>query len=442
VGRLINQSAGKQDFRKILSWSLYDWANSAFSTTIMAGFFPVFFKEFWSAGTDVSVSTFKLGTANSVASLVIFILAPILGAAADQSRSRKRFLFCFAALGIIMSGGLTFIGRGNWQAAALFYALATVGFSGSIIFYDSLLVEVAPDNKTHFVSALGFSLGYLGGGILFALNVLMTLAPARFGLANVGEAVRASFLTVAVWWAVFSIPLFLYVPETGATGRSGSRQGALRDGIRQLATTLRQVRRLRVVLLFLAAYWFYIDGVDTVIRMAVDYGLSLGFSSKSLLMALLITQFVGFPAALAFGWIGERIGPKTGIYIGIGVYFAVVVWAYVMEREGEFFAMAVAIGLVQGGIQSLSRSLYARIIPRDKSAEFFGFYNMLGKFAAVIGPFLMGLTSLLTGNPRSSILALGVLFVIGAALLSRVKESEGMRLAREWEDEEQSANQG
>jgi MFS transporter, UMF1 family len=433
---------GEQDFRKILSWSLYDWANSAFSTTIMAGFFPVFFKEFWSAGADVSVSTFKLGTANSLASLVIFILAPILGAAADQSHSRKRFLFCFAGLGIIMSGGLTFIGKGDWPVAALFYALATVGFSGSIIFYDSLLVDVAPQDRTHFVSALGFSLGYLGGGLLFALNVVMTLSPGWFGLASVGEAVRASFLSVSVWWAVFSIPLFLYVPETRATGWSGSGQGALRGGIHQLAATLRHIRRLRVVLLFLAAYWFYIDGVDTVIRMAVDYGLSLGFSSKSLLLALLITQFVGFPAALAFGWIGERIGPKAGINIGIAVYFAVILWAYFMEREWEFFAMAVAIGLVQGGIQSLSRSVYARIIPRDKSAEFFGFYNMLGKFAAVMGPFLMGVTSLLTGKPRTSILALGVLFVIGAGLLSLVKESEGVKLAREWEAEEQSISQG
>lgn len=432
--RLLNRILAEPDFKKILSWSLYDWGNSAFSTTVMAGFFPVFFKEFWSAGTDVSVSTFKLGTANSLASLVIFLLAPLLGAVADQSRSRKRFLFCFAALGIVMSGGLTFVGRGNWEMAALYYALATVGFSGSIIFYDSLLMEVATEERTHFVSAFGFSLGYLGGGLLFALNVAMTLAPARFGLASVSEAVRASFLTVSIWWAIFSIPLFLHVPETGGPGRRAPLRDAVRGGIRQLAGTFREIRRLRVVLVFLAAYWFYIDGVDTVIRMAVDYGLSLGFPARSLLLALLITQFVGFPAAIAFGLIGKRLGPKTGIYLGIGVYFAVTVWAYFMEREAEFYAMAVAIGLVQGGIQSLSRSLYAQIIPRDKAAEFFGFYNMLGKFAAVMGPFLMGVTGLLTGNPRSSILALTVLFAIGAGLLWRVRESEGAQLARELED--------
>lgn len=433
MGLLTSHRHGEHRLRKVLSWSLYDWANSAFSTTIMAGFFPVFFKEFWSVGTDVSVSTFKLGMVNSLASLIIFVLAPLLGAVADQTRARKRFLFGFASLGIFMSGGLAFVGKGDWEAAAWFYALATIGFSGSIIFYDSLLVEVAPPDKTHFVSALGFSLGYLGGGLLFALNVTMTLAPSRFGLGDVSEAIRASFLTVSIWWAVFSIPLLLYVPETGVAGRSGLPAGALKSGLLQLAATFQQVRRLRVVFLFLAAYWFYIDGVDTVIRMAVDYGLSLGFSAKDLLLALLITQFVGFPAAIAFGWIGERIGPKAGIYIAIAVYFGVTVWAYFMEREREFYAMAVVIGLVQGGIQSLSRSLYARIIPKSMSAEFFGFYNMLGKFAAIIGPFLMGATSLLTGSPRSSILSLGVLFLLGGGLLFLVREGEGERLAREWE---------
>lgn len=434
--RFLAQFTREPDFKKIFSWALYDWANSAFATTIMAGFFPVFFKEFWSAGTDVSVSTFKLGVANSLASLLIFVLAPFLGAAADQGRCRKRFLFLFAVLGILMSGALTWVGIGNWQLAAVFYALATVGFSGSIIFYDSLLVHVAPASRTHFVSALGYSLGYLGGGLLFALNVLMTLAPDRFGLGSAGEAVRASFLTVSIWWAIFSIPLFLYVPEKGALDRGLPPMTAFRNGVGQLAATFREVRKLRVVLIFLLAYWFYIDGVDTVIRMAVDYGLSLGFSAKSLLLALLITQFVGFPAAIVFGWIGEHIGPKTGIYIGIAVYFGVTVWAYFMNSDGEFYVMAVAIGLVQGGIQSLSRSLFARIIPRDKSAEYFGFYNMLGKFAAVMGPFLMGVTSLITGKPRSSILALGVLFAIGAGLLTRVRESEGADLARQLEDQQ------
>ncbi len=432
--RLRSRIPDQRDWKKILSWSLYDWGNSAFSTTVMAGFFPVFFKEFWSLGTDVSMSTFKLGTANSLASLIIFLTAPLLGAIADQSRSRKRFLFAFAALGIVMSGGLTFVGRGEWQLAALTYALATLGFSGSIVFYDSLLLEVATERDTHFVSALGFSLGYLGGGLLFALNVAMTLTPSRFGLGGVSDAVRASFLTVSIWWAVFSIPLLLHVPESGRAGPKLSHWTAIRAGFRQLAETFREVRRLRVVLLFLAAYWFYIDGVDTVIRMAVDYGLSLGFPARSLLLALLITQFVGFPAAIVFGLIGKRVGPKTGIYLGIAVYFGVTVWAYFMEREAEFYAMAVAIGLVQGGIQSLSRSLYARIIPRDKASEFFGFYNMLGKFAAVMGPFFMGLTGLLTGSPRRSILALTVLFAIGAALLWSVRESDGARLAREMED--------
>jgi UMF1 family MFS transporter len=316
--------------------------------------------------------------------------------------------------------------------ALALYVLAIIGFSGGNIFYDSLLVNVAARDRLDRVSALGFAFGYLGGGLLFAINVLMTLYPALFGVDNSADAVRISFVSVAIWWAVFSVPLLLFVkePKTGAAAGWGR---ALGEGIAQLGHTFRQLRRLRVTFLFLLAYWLYIDGVDTIVRMAVDYGLALGFEANALMLALLITQFVGFPAAIAFGHVGQRFGPKRGILVAILVYLFVILWASGMREVWEFYGLAVTIGLVQGGIQALSRSLYARLIPRDQAGEFFGFYNMLGKFAVVLGPVLMGWAGMLTGSSRLAILSVTVLFVAGAVLLAMVDVSDGERAARSLE---------
>ncbi len=425
-----NQPA--HDIKKVISWALYDWANSAFATTVMAGFFPVFFKQYWSAGSAVE-STFRLGAANSVASLVIVAAAPVLGAIADRGSAKKRFLLFFSFLGILMTGGLYFVSKGDWMTAACLYVLGTIGFSGGNIFYDALLVSVAGPKKVDFVSALGFSLGYLGGGLLFAFNVFMTLKPQLFGLANAAEAVRWSYLTVAVWWLLFSLPIMFVVTEQQEKNGGRLTLKTAAEGFLQLKQTFAEIRKLKVVVLFLLGYWLYIDALDTIVRMAVDYGLAIGFKTDGLMIALLITQFVGFPAAIAFGRIGEKLGAKTGILIGIGVYLVITVWAYFMQQQIEFYILAVGIGLVQGGVQSLSRSLYTRIIPQNKSAEFFGFYNMLGKFAAVIGPLLMGWVGVISGDPRMGILSLVLLFVAGAVLLSRVDVNEGMRMARELE---------
>ncbi|MGD0236331.1 MAG: MFS transporter, partial [Syntrophorhabdales bacterium] len=298
---------------------------------------------------------------------------------------------------------LSLVPHGNWGVALICYIIATLGFAGGNVFYDSLLVSVADKEKMDFVSALGFSLGYLGGGILFALNVWMTLKPETFGLASGSEAVRLSFVSVAVWWALFSIPLFLFVDEPRAA-RLRAR-GRVTNGLEEFKRMLAEIGGNRAVLLFLAGYWLYIDGVNTIIVMAVDYGLSLGFDKGTLIIALLITQFVGFPAAIGFGKVGEKLGTKNGLFIAIAVYIGVCVWGYFMKRELEFYVLAVSIGLVQGGVQSLSRSFYAKMIPPESAARFFGFYDMLGKFAAVIGPFLMGLVAVVTGNPRYSIIS-------------------------------------
>ena len=407
--------------RRVFSWALYDWANSVFATTVMAGFFPVFFKAYWSTGADAVTSTAQLGFANSIASVFILIAAPILGAIADGGGARKKYLGVFTALGIVMSAGLWFVAQGDWAMAALVYVLATVGFSGGIIFYDALIVSVSPANRYDEVSAFGFSLGYIGGGILFAVNVAMTLSPETFGLPGPAEAVRLSFLMVAVWWLVFSIPLFRHVPEPPRTGEAAS---AVASGLRSLAKTLREHRTHRMAGVFLIAYFFYIDGVHTIIRMAVDYGLSLGFPAESLIVALLITQFVGFPAALVFGLVARRVGPKPTLYFGVVVYVGVTIYAYFMTSVIEFYILAVVVGLVQGGVQAISRSLYARFVPPAQSGEFFGFFNMLGRFAAIVGPSLVAITGLLTGSSRLGILSVIVVLVIGAVLLGFVRERE------------------
>jgi UMF1 family MFS transporter len=289
------------------------------------------------------------------------------------------------------------------------------------VFYDALLVSVATDAESDRVSALGYALGYLGGGFLFALNVLMATKPELVGLETPSAGVRWSFLTVAVWWAVFTVPVMTRVHELAAPTRPKSAR-PIRDALAQVAVTTRRVRQLRPVWMFLLAYWLYIDAVDTVIRMAVDYGLSLGLPSNSLIVALLITQFVGFPAAIVFAKLASRIGTRRGIALGLVVYVGVTIFGFFMTTASEFYLLAVVIGLVQGGVQALSRSYFSRLIPPEEAGEFFGFYNMLGKFAAVIGPTLMGVVGLITGSPRVSILSLIILLVAGGYLLLRVPE--------------------
>ena len=417
--------------RPVFSWALYDWANSAYATTVMAAFFPIFFREYWSSGGDPTVTTLRLGAANSIASLAIAVMAPVLGAIADRGGMRKRMLMTFAFLGILMCTGLYFVAEGHWVTAVWLYVLGTAGFALSIVFNDSLLVDITEDKHFDLVSAFGFAMGYLGGGLLYIFNVLMVKNPDMFGMTT-ATAVKVSFLSVAVWWLVFMLPLLFFVKER-KPAQPESVFAAIGGGIRQLVATFNEIRALSTVALFLLAYWLYIDGVNTVIKMATDYGLSLGFDSGDLIVALLITQFVGFPATLAFGFISTRVGTKNVLFFSIGVYLLLTIWASRMTVVSEFYAMAAIIGLVQGSIQSLSRSFYARLVPENKSAEFFGFYNMVGRFAAIFGPILVGWTAYATGNPRAGLLAIVLLFAGGALILAFVNEKAGIKHSHELE---------
>lgn len=422
--------------RAVLSWALYDWANSAYAVTVMSGFFPLFFKQYWADSLSAQESTYQLGLANSIASLAIVVLAPVLGSIADCAGSKKKFLFLFTFLGVTMCASLFMLEQGRWQLALAIYIFACIGFMGGVSFSDSLLVHVSAKKDLDRSSALGYALGYLGGGLLFALCVWMVQSPQLFGIDTVEQAVKLSFLFVAIWWLIFSIPVFVWVSESPSPVKGSSSINNVWAGFKQLHRTFRQIKELKVVFIFLLAYWLYIDGVDTIVRMAVDYGLSLGIDSNDLIIALLITQFIGFPSAIVFGHIGERMGPKKGIMIAIVVYIFVTFWAYQMNSSREFYTLAIIIGMVQGGVQSLSRSLYARIIPKHQSAEFFGFYNMLGKFAAVLGPIMIGWVTVLTGDHRLAMLSILILFVTGAVLLLRVNMTEGIahaeKLDKQW----------
>jgi len=429
--------------KAVIGWALYDFANSAFATTVMAGFFPVFFKQYWSFGADVNLSTARLGLGNSIASMIIALMAPLLGAIADKGSIKKKFLIFFAYMGAIMTASLYLVQKGDWILAVFIYSFAIIGFGGANIFYDSLLPAIAEKDEIDYVSGFGYGMGYLGGGLLFLVNVMMTLMPEKFGISDPTSAVKISFLSVALWWGFFTLFTILWVPEikTAESGKTGF--GFIRGGISQLSETFKKIRSQKNIFLFLLAYWFYIDGVDTIIRMAVDYGMSLGFDSKDLIVSLLIVQFVGFPAAIIFGKLGQTWGVRRSIFLSIGIYLFVVVWGTMMTKRMEFYVLAVVIGLSQGGIQALSRSYFSRLIPPDKTAEYFGFYNMLGKFAVIFGPALMGLTGLAVKNAlmpsapsiyeiehigqiasRAGIASVMILFIAGGILFYFVREEK------------------
>jgi UMF1 family MFS transporter len=406
--------------RPVIGWALYDWANSAFSLTVVTAFVPIMLAEYWSDGVGSTVTTFRLGMANGVASLIVALSVPVIGALADQLGNRKGLLVVLAALGIVMTGSLYFVAQGQWPVAVACYILAVVGFAGSNSVYDALLVDVSPSSHFDRISALGYALGYVGGALLFTVNVIMVSKPAAFGLASEVEAIRLAFLMVSVWWAVFSLPLWLWVRERHQTDVVQPMSQLLQS----LKRTLRGIRGHRNLGLFLIAYWLYIDGVYTIIKMAVDFGLSQGLSMQDLIRAILITNFVGFPAAIVFGRIALRWGTKRALCAALTIYIVVTFAAVFITTATQFYLLAISIGLVQGGVQSLSRSFFARLIPAEKSAEYFGFYNMLGKFSAILGPILAGVVALTFNSQRIGILSILILFIAGFFILLKVEQEQ------------------
>ena len=405
--------------KKVLAWAFYDWANSAFALSVMAVLFPLVLGGYWNDGASGSAVTARLAWITAGSSAIVCLIAPVFGTIADTGGYRKRFLFVLALLGATTTAALGAVGESAWPMALTLYLFASVGYYSSTIFYDSLLIDVTERRFYSFVSSLGFSVGYLGGALLLALHVWMLLSPATFGFAGADSVFKFAFVSVGAWWLVFTMPLLLFVPERHSTREVAGH--AVRAAYEELRSTIRHIRQYRTVVIFLIAYWLYIGGVFTVIFMAVNYGQRLGFGQQDLIIALMITNFVGFPATLLYGYFGHKYGPKRGIYFALAVYIVMSTWAMFMVDVRQFYVMAIIIGCVQGGAQGLSRSLYASLIPPDQPGEFFGFYTLLTKFAHVLGPVLVAIAAMLSDDPKWVLLALMPLFIGGAMLLTVVR---------------------
>ena len=418
------------------AWCLYDWANSAFATTVMAALFPPFFRQLAIAtGYGEATATALWGYVTAGALLLVAVSAPVLGAMADLRGRRKANLVRFAGVGILATAAFIFLGGRSWPLAAGLFIVANFGFAASIIFYESLLPALAGPADVDRLSTRAYGLGYLGGGLLLILNLAWVTRPDWFGLPGVGFAVKLSFVSVAVWWAVFSWPLWRHVPEP-PSGASGPAGPPLTAGFRRLAATFRDIRRHRQLLLLLGAYWIYNDGIGTIVKMATAYGAEIGIGVTDMMGALVLTQLIGVPCALLFGRLAGRIGARRAVLLALSVYVLISVGGYFMRTALHFYLLAGFVGTVQGGAQALSRSLFASLVPRHRSAEFFGFYSTSGKLAGIAGPLVFGLVGQAAGDSRLGILSLVVFFVLGGWLLSRVDVEEGRRQARSCEERE------
>ncbi|MFU0788687.1 MAG: MFS transporter [Virgibacillus proomii] len=412
-----------------LSWVLYDFGNSAFATTVMAAVLPVFYYDVAAVSVKENLAASYWGYSQSIAVLIVAVLAPILGAISDYTAAKKKFLRFFAYMGMIASVLLGFVGEGDYIFASLLLIIGTVGFSGGNIFYDAFLPEIANEQDIDKVSSAGFAWGYIGGGILLAINILMILKYDWFGIPNATIASQVSFVSVGIWWFVFSIPLFRNIQED-------KKQAIKRDrtyisiGFSRVVSTFRDLKQYKQLLIFLLAFWLYNDGVSTIIKMATIYGRDIGIGGNSLIVALLITQFVGIPCTFFFGWLANKISAKKALTLSLYVYTGIVLLGYFMTSAIHFYLLAICVGIVQGGAQSLSRSIYGRMVPENKHAEFFGFYGISSKFAAIFGPFLFAVVGQLTGSSRNGIVSLLVFFIGGIILLKFVNVEKGMKEAK------------
>jgi UMF1 family MFS transporter len=397
----------------------------------MAALFPPFYRSLVvGAGLPKQNATAYWGYTTATALLVMAVLSPILGAIADHTGGKKRYMAFFLGVGVLATAAFVTIGGGQWRFASFLYIAAAIGFAGSILFYESLLPHVATRGDIDQVSTRGYALGYIGGGLLLVINALWVARPSLFGMPDVGFAVRASFLSVALWWGLFSVPFFRRVPEPPVVPGPGSDRPAIGAGFARLSRTFHEIRRYKQLLIFLAAFWVYSDAIGTMIRMATAYGDELGIGLVHMVTALIITQFVGVPATLAFGALAKRASAKPTILLTLVAFTVLAIGAYFLRTAAHFYVLAGTFGIFQGGCAALSRSLYGSMIPKERTGEFFGFFSASAKFAGIVGSVAFGVASQLTGTSRSSIIVLVVFFVAGAIILSRVDVEEGKRVAR------------
>jgi MFS transporter, UMF1 family len=436
---------------ELRAWAMYDWANSAMVTIVVAAVFPIYYSRVAGAGLPEVEVTVRFTDITTISLAIVAVISPILGAIADFSAAKKRFLGLFMMLGVLAVAGMFFIHQGDILLASVLFILANIGAAASFVFYDALLPHVAREGEMDRLSSSGYAVGYLGGGILLALNLAWITAPGVFGLPfgpdiSPTEATlpsRLAFLSVAVWWVLFSIPFFRGVPEPPRALESDERgtEAAVRMAFSRLGETFRELRLYRPAFLMLLAFLVYNDGIGTIIRMATIYGTEIGIDQSVMILAILVVQFVGIPFSFGFGMVAGRIGAKASIFFGLMVYTGIAVLAYFMTSTLHVMLLAVLVGMVQGGTQALSRSLFASMIPRHKSAEFFGFFAVFEKFAGILGPFTFGQAIRLTGSTRIAILSVIAFFIIGGILLAFVDVDEGRKIARKAEEDVRLAPQ-
>jgi len=421
----------KQHKRAITAWTMYDWANSAFATTIMAAVLPIYYSSVAANDLEPYQATSAWGYTTTIALLLAAVLTPILGTYADVRGSKKKFLTFFAMLGVLGTALLFFVQTGDWLKASIFYIIGNIGFSGSLVFYDSLLPHVARPEEIDKVSSRGYAMGYLGGGLLLAINLVMIM----FTPENVtGLMTRLSFVTVAIWWLVFSIPILRIVSEPPHKILPGEEKvNPLSASFTRLVETFRKLKHYRQLFKFIVAFWLYNNGIGTIITMATIYGTELGFGRTILIGTLLMVQFVAVPFSFLFGWLAGKIGTKRAIYVTLVIYTLIAIAGYFMQVELHFLLLGFAVATVQGGSQALSRSLFGRMLPKSQSAEFYSFFAVSEKIAGVAGPFVFATVSAIMGHSRLSIVSLVIFFALGGFLLTRVDEKEGFRVAQEEE---------
>jgi UMF1 family MFS transporter len=425
------REAPDREYKSVINaWAMYDWANSAFATVILTAVFPVYYRALvTNAGRAPEDATAYWAYTNSLSLLLVALLGPVLGAMADIVGGKKRFLGAGLFLGALGTASLSFLGRETFVRGSVLFTIANLGFAGGNIFYEALLPHISRPKDLDRVSARGYAFGYLGGGLLLVINALWLYRPLWFWMPNREFALRACFVSVALWWLLFALPLFCKVTEPGTRAGLSYSEGVVKGGFLRLATTLGQIRRYRQLALFLAAFWLYNDGISTIIKLAAAYGDEIGIQLNDMLIALILTQLIGFPSSIGFGRVAYYIGAKRSILVGLAVYTLSALAGSLIRSAWHFYALAIVVGLVQGGTQALSRSLFASMVPKTHSSEFFGFFSTGEKVAGIIGPAIFGMVGQLSGSSRWGIISVVILFVAGALILQRVDESEGRRLA-------------
>jgi MFS transporter, UMF1 family len=411
---------------ELRAWAMYDWANSAFQTTVITAVFPRFFAEYAATGMSPTAATTRFAWASTVAAVIVAVLGPMLGAVADYRAAKKRLLGVSLGIGVTATALMAAITPGAWQYAAAVFIVGNIAMAASLVFYDSLLPHIAAREELDRVSTAGYAVGYVGGGTLLVINLVWILFPATFGLPNAAAAIKLSFLSVAAWWLIFSIPIFRRVPEPPAIPHAGFEgRNILTIGFSLAWKTLRELRTYPNAFLMLLAFLLYNDGIQTMIKMSSIYGAEAGIDANAQIAAFILVQFVGIPFSFLFGALADRIGAKPSIFLALVVYTIVSIIGYFMSQTWHFFVLAFLVGMVQGGSQALSRSLFARMIPKEKSSEYFGFFSVFEKFGQIFGPLVFAAAVTLFGSSRTAVLSVILFFIAGALMLTRVDVAAG-----------------